>query len=51
MLPSTDDIKMCQAILNKNQTMLTRQEPVLYSSPGKEGLSDSQICIFRNLQK
>ena len=41
MLPSTDDIKMRQAIWNKNQTMPSRREPVLYKSLGKGG---SVIC-------
>ena len=35
ILPGTNDIKMRQAILNKNQTMPSRQEPVLHLSPGK----------------
>ena len=35
MLPSTDDMKMCQAIWNENQTMTSPQKPVLHKSLGK----------------
>ena len=37
MLLSTNNIKMRQAIMNKNQTMPSGQKPVLHKSPGKRG--------------
>ena len=42
---STNNIKMRQAIMNKNQTMPSGQKPVFHKSPEKRGLSDLENLI------
>ena len=52
MLPSTDNIKMRQAIWNKNQTMPSWQEPVLHKSPGKgaQWFAESNTIRVKNFR-